>query len=81
MAHPTPAPWKFCPDTDDMPGHRERAHVEIGAGKWVNVGAVGNDADARLIAAAPTMHDYVAKKAAEGCSEAARILEAVNANS
>lgn len=33
---------------------------------------------ARLIAASPTMHDYIARRAAGGDTEAAAILEAVH---
>jgi hypothetical protein len=36
-------------------------------------------ANAHLIAAAPTMADYVRRKAEEGCDEAARIWEQINA--
>ena len=54
-ARHTPGPWTYCPDEDDIPGHRERARVEFGRSKWVNIGPHGNDYDARLIAAAPDM--------------------------
>lgn len=36
-------------------------------------------ANARLIAAAPAMHDYIAKRAAGGDTEAAQILESIKA--
>ena len=38
------------------------------------------EANARLIAAAPTMRDYVAKRAAAGDAEALQILEAIDGN-
>lgn len=38
-------------------------------------------ANARLIAASPTMFSYIQRKAAEGDVEAAQIMEAVYANS
>jgi hypothetical protein len=38
-------------------------------------------ANARLIAAAPTMREYIAKRAAQGDAEALQILEAIDANS
>ena len=38
-------------------------------------------ANARLIAAAPTMHDYITKRADAGDHEAKQILESVNAGS
>ena len=37
------------------------------------------DANARLIAASPTMAEYIQRKAAEGDEEAARIMELVHA--
>jgi hypothetical protein len=37
------------------------------------------DANAQLIAAAPTMAGYIKQKADEGCEEAARIWEQINA--
>lgn len=39
------------------------------------------EANARLIAAAPTMRDYIAKRANAGCAEALEILETIDANS
>jgi hypothetical protein len=38
-----------------------------------------SDADAALIASAPTMADYIGKKAIEGDEEARAILESINA--
>lgn len=36
------------------------------------------DANARLIAAAPTMFDYVKSRAALGCSEAQQLLKSIH---
>jgi hypothetical protein len=36
------------------------------------------EANAHLIAASPTMYDYIERKAAGGCEEARMILEAIN---
>ena len=36
-------------------------------------------ANARLIAAAPTMYEYIASSASNGCAEARKIMEAINA--
>lgn len=38
-----------------------------------------NDADWSLIAAAPTMYEYIASAASNGCAEASKIMEAINA--
>ena len=35
--------------------------------------------DARLIAAAPTMYEYIASSASNGCASALKILEAIHA--
>ena len=35
------------------------------------------EANARLIAAAPTMYSYIASSASNGCAEAAKIMEAI----
>ena len=37
------------------------------------------EANARLIAAAPTMYEYIASSASNGCAEARKIMEAINA--
>ena len=37
------------------------------------------DADARLIAASPTMYEYIQQRANDGCDTASLILEAINA--
>ena len=39
----------------------------------------GDYGDARLIAAAPTMYEYIASSASNGCAEARKIMEAINA--
>jgi len=44
---------------------------------WVNGGGDENEANARLIAACPTMYAYIAKKAQDGDADAARILAAL----
>ena len=38
------------------------------------------EANARLIAAAPTMYGYIELRASNGCEEAKKIMEAVNAS-
>lgn len=39
------------------------------------------EANAHLIAASPTMYDYIARKAAEGDEEAKRVVETIHARS
>ena len=38
-------------------------------------------ANARLIAAAPTMYEYIILSASKGCATAKKIMEAINASS
>lgn len=38
------------------------------------------EANARLIAASPTMYDFISRRAAEGDAEARKIMEAVDAS-
>ena len=71
MSKPTPGPWE--------------AHgANVFAGKnCIAICDTDNDtqermeANARLIAASPTLYDYVAKKAAEGDADAARIIASI----
>jgi hypothetical protein len=58
----------LCPELSE-PDHPQAMYTEA----WLVV----SDANARLIAAAPTMADYIAKRAAAGDAEAARIMEVI----
>jgi hypothetical protein len=72
MSAHTPGPWqtRFI--------KAEQCIVaDVGTGSVVLARQV-KGADARLIAAAPTMFDYVSARAVAGDSEAQRILEAIN---
>ncbi len=44
-------------------------------------GVKSREADARLIAAAPTMYDYIKAQAGLGDTEAAKILESIDGHS
>lgn len=46
-----------------------------------DIGNLDNRANARLIAAAPTMASYITKRASAGDAEAQEILENINGNS
>ena len=90
MKH-TPGPWIYGPETGpdctriDAENGRVIAAVrscEITSWEqsrpiysWSEEGA----ANARLIAAAPTMYEYIASSASNGCAEARKIMEAINA--
>ena len=55
---------------------------EVGHAYYVSGMPEGmSEANARLIAAAPVMYDYIAASAAAGDAKALRILEAVRGNS
>ncbi len=76
----TPAPWTI------IDGHQNRgiygpdgdcvAEVHW----WIMEHAEEAKANARLIAASPTMHQYIAQRAAAGDGEALDIMEAINAS-
>lgn len=80
MSWYTPGPWNW------VKGDKYDVH-RLAPGILLSVGADGTPwgdeidrANARLIAAAPTMFDYIQKKANDGCAEAALILEKTNAS-
>lgn len=76
----TPAPWHFKKLAMHDGGHvvmftaqnGQRTHRLDCAGEF-------KEADARLIAAAPTMYEYIASSASNGCASALKILEAIHA--
>lgn len=85
----TSAPWVFGKTSEDRrlilggPSRRYVATVTIHQiprhmGLWEEG---EREANARLIAASPTMFDYVQSRADAGCPEATKILEAINARS
>lgn len=59
-------------------GDKPLAFVVAG---WAGEGVTGYPVEdnARLIAAAPTMYEYIASSASNGCAEARKIMEAINA--
>lgn len=91
MSKFTPGPWRI---SEQSPTIVKRDFREIGCeGGELICSTSGHDnsgffpstaeglANALLIAAAPTMYEFVAKKAAAGDSEAAKLLESINASS
>jgi len=76
----TPGPWEYRLEAvRTVIFHKgeigERA-LAVGAGSYP-----AHIANARLIAAAPTMYEYIADSAAGGCATAAQIMESINADS
>jgi hypothetical protein len=86
MSKHTRGPWRLALSDEGDIGYDESdiAYVESedvdGNGLYVIARCNGPDrnGNARLIAAAPTMHDYIAKRAAAGDEEAAQILGGIN---
>jgi hypothetical protein len=70
----TPGPWQVNP--------QDHRFVEVDGGRAI-ASAYGRDSEALgnglLIAAAPTMADYIKRRASDGCEEAAKIWETINA--
>ena len=81
----TPGPWELC-DPGDYGDYDGDCRVVLGrhmrlAVVFAGVGTAAeeqNEANARLIAAAPEMAAYIARRAAEGDVEAAEIMEVVH---
>lgn len=90
----TPGPWTFSQD-NQFGDTRFYVAQQEGAPYTPNYSDVATliaetcsgdrvavqQANARLIAAAPSMYDYLRRKAADGCREAQEIMEVINANS
>ena len=80
----TPGPWRVA--TDNAVAGPEDGFNPIGAcgccnSPWMMADdKATQEADARLIAAAPRMFDYIAIRAAAGDTEATQIMESLNAN-
>ena len=71
MSDFTPGPWRI--------GAIESGMVAIDGANGEEVTGFVFREDGRLIAAAPTMHEYIAKRADAGDNEAKQILESINA--
>ena len=90
MSDFTPGPWLLR----TTPTSTGLCHI-VSAADWRGAFIYGNGirkgvddalpkaqelaANARLIAAAPTMYEYIASSASNGCAEARKIMEAINA--
>ena len=73
MSKHTPGPWEFAHEwVQTVDKKTPIANFNFYA---------ATEANARLIAAAPTMYEYIASSASNGCAEAAKILEAIHAGS
>ena len=76
-------PWKVVDRSQfNMRANDPKWEIDDAAGKqhyWIALAI--NEADARLIAAAPTMHGYIKKRSLAGDLEARTILEQIDANS
>jgi hypothetical protein len=74
MSAHTPGPWTVGGGTGRL--NQIAIDPAIGCAYGAGEEVVAN---ARLIAAAPTMYDYIASSASNGCAEASKIMEAINA--
>lgn len=77
MSGYTPGPW-IAGDDEDSDYYLVGPHDGDGI-VYQPVVKLHSEANARLIAAAPTMYEYVASSASNGCAEARKIMEAINA--
>lgn len=80
-AQHTPGPWRVGPVDDTRVTAADGSEVAQIDGDYNEPDLWPiMEANARLIAAAPTMADYIRKRAAEGDAEAISIMEAVDGN-
>ena len=84
MTMHTPGTWRVKPNSVGGPtvGPEGAVVADIRTYGGPHVGGQQHPqtvANARLIAAAPTMYEYIASSASNGCAEARKIMEAINA--
>ncbi len=80
----TPGPWKFGKELGARNGEWLVSFDAGSKGRGIAIaetrtGPGSEEANARLIAAAPTMYEYIASSASNGCASALKILEAIHA--
>jgi hypothetical protein len=73
----TPGPWLIDEEDNLIRATDDRGTLICNLGGNSKNPAVM--ADARLIAAAPAMYEYIASSASNGCVEATKIMEAIHA--
>lgn len=72
--------YVFEPFEDRMAAICEDSEAQSGALAYVGRKGRDKTADARLIASAPTMHEYIREQADKGDRRAAEILRSINAS-
>ena len=80
----TPGPWKFGKELGARNGEWLVSFDAGSKGRGIAIaetrtGPGSEEANARLIAASPTMYDYLVERAQSGDARAASIVEAINA--
>ena len=80
----TPGPWKFGKELTARSGEWLVSFDAGSKGRGIAIaetraGSGNEEANARLIAASPTMYDYLVECAQSGDARAASIVEAINA--
>ena len=87
MSAHTPGPWfigtlndaLFIINRPPSPSHDDMADIKD-AQVIAKLNNCKSDEDARLIAAAPTMYEYIKGSASAGCATAKQILEQIHGN-
>ena len=88
MSGHTPGPWKWSSGYETIDGRPTWSLVGETDGYGIlscdgeenSPQGMNDEANARLIAAAPTMYDYIRKCAEAGDSEAMNLLESIHAS-
>ena len=84
----TPGPWRvfehsWCDTSIGAPGTSNaicRLDINHATEESQEADEAQMAANARLIAAAPAMYEYIASSALNGCTEANKLLEAIHAS-
>jgi hypothetical protein len=74
----TPGPWKLHPWGSGK-GYEIETEAALVASVQREMAGSATEANARLIAASPSLAEYVQRKADEGDEEATRLMETVHA--
>jgi hypothetical protein len=79
MSKHTPGPWVWDDDGATLRGPRNMKVLQDGEGLWnlwnsATLKDGMGEANARLIAVAPMMYEYIASSASNGCAEAKKLI-------
>ncbi len=78
MSKHTPGPWHYMAGTHSHYDSEGKAIARVYGPRGIDCSR--RDANARLIAIAPEMYDYIASAASNGCADAQRLIAKAGGN-